>query len=88
MLTDFKIKSEGEGNYADAKKSRDKYEELQNEEIRRHLDNLKMSQEQELKSIEEEHKSQFNEYCESWDRFMQEYEASSVKTLEMIKVWH
>ena len=86
MLTEFKLKAESEGNYTDAKKSRDKYEELQNNEIQRHLENLKQSQEEELKSIEEEHKTQFNEYCESWDRFMQEYEASSVKTLEMIKV--
>ena len=86
MLTEFKLKAEAEGNYTDAKKSRDKYEELQSNEIQRHLENLKQSQEEELKSIEEEHKTQFNEYCESWDRFMQEYEASSVKTLEMIKV--
>jgi len=87
MLTDYKIKAESEGNYSEAKKSRDKYEDLQDKEIERHLENLKLSQEQELQAIEEEHKHQFNEYTEAWDRFMQEYEASSVKTLEMLKVF-
>jgi hypothetical protein len=52
----------------------------------RQVNNVKASQEHELQAIEEAQKAQFVEFSEAWDKYMNDYEATALKSLEKLKV--
>ncbi len=54
----------------------------------RQINIIKGSQEQELKAIEEAQKAQFMEFSEAWDKYMNDYESTAIKSLEKLKVYH
>ena len=54
----------------------------------RQVNNIKASQEHELQAIEEAQKAQFLEFSEAWDKYMNDYEATAIKSLDKLKVSH
>jgi hypothetical protein len=86
MLAIYKAKCDAEGNYADAKRIWDKFEEIQAKEIKDKLDALTLAHSEELKAVEEAHKVQFNESLESWNTYIQKYEDSSDEIQKSLKV--
>ena len=52
LLEEYRRKCEEEGNYAEARKSRAKFDELLKKETIRQKNNIKAAQEQELTNIE------------------------------------
>lgn len=55
-------------------------------ETTRQLNNIKASQERELQALEEAQKAQFVEFSEAWDKYMNDYEETAMKSLEKLKV--
>lgn len=53
----------------------------------RQVNNIKASQEQELQAIEEAQKAQFIEFSEAWDKYMNDYENTAIKSLEKLKAF-
>ena len=88
LLEEYRIKCENEGQYAEARKSRLKYEELLRKESIRQKNNIRTAQELELQSIENAQKSQFLEFSQAWDNYMSEYEATAYLSLEKLKEKH
>jgi len=86
MLDAYRIKCESNGAYAEAKKAKLKYDELKKKEALRQLNFIKTAQEKELKAIEEAQKAQFDEFSKAWDKYMTEYEATALQSLEKLKV--
>lgn len=76
-----------EGNYNDANKAKQKYDELKRKETIRQINILKSSQEQELNAIQEAQKAQFLEFSQAWDNYMQEYEITALKSIDNLKVF-
>lgn len=76
-----------EGNYAEAKKAKEKADELKKQELNRQIENIKASQEHELQAIEEAQKAQFLEFSDAWDKYMGDYENTAIKSLESMKVF-
>jgi len=62
LLEEYRRKCEDEGNYAEARKSASKFEELLKKEIARQRNNIRAAQEHELANIEAAQKSQFVEF--------------------------
>ena len=88
MLAIYKAKCDAEGNYADAKRIWDKFEKIQEDEIKSRLDKLTLAQSEEIKAVKEAHKIQLSESIESWDAFILKYAESSnsiLKSLEVIE---
>jgi len=52
LLEEYRRKCEEQGNYAEARKSRAKFEELLRKETQRQKNNIRAAQEQELQNIE------------------------------------
>mmetsp|Transcript_9482 Transcript_9482/g.10416 ORF Transcript_9482/g.10416 Transcript_9482/m.10416 type:complete len:313 (+) Transcript_9482:113-1051(+) len=88
LLEEYRQKCEDEGNYKEAKKAAIKYEELRRKETLRQRTNIKMAQEEELKSIEDAQRNQFVEFSNAWDKFMSDYEATAYMSLEKLKEKH
>ncbi|CAI2369820.1 unnamed protein product [Moneuplotes crassus] len=88
LLEDYRAKCESEGKYAEARKCRIKYEELLRKETIRQKNNIRISQEQELQSIENAQKAQFLEFSQAWDNYMSDYEATAYLSLEKLKEKH
>lgn len=88
LLEDYRAKWESEGKYAEARKCRIKYEELLRKETIRQKNNIRISQEQELQSIENAQKAQFLEFSQAWDNYMSDYEATAYLSLEKLKEKH
>ena len=87
LLEEYRRKCEEEGNYGEAQKAREKYEELKRKETIRQLNNIKACQEHEIQSIEEAQKQQFIEFSQAWDKYMSDYEETAYKSLEKLKVY-
>ena len=62
LLEEYRRKCEEQGNYAEARKSRAKFEELLRKETQRQKNNIRAAQEQELQNIEAAQKAQFLEF--------------------------
>lgn len=88
MLDEYRVKCEEEGNYAEAKKASQKYEELKKKETVRQLQSVRQAQEQELQDIEEAQNSQLSEFSKAWDEYMTDYEATAYLSLEKLKEKH
>jgi len=88
LLEEYRVKCENEGQYAEARKSRLKYEELLRKETIRQKNNIRTAQEEELQSIENAQKQQFLEFSTAWDNYMSEYEATAYLSLEKLKEKH
>ena len=88
LLEEYRQKCETEGNYTEAKKAQLKYEELKKKETIRQLQQIKETQEKELRGLEESQNSQIEEFNKAWDSYMSEYEATAYKSLEKLKEKH
>ena len=88
LLEEYRRKCEEQGNYAEAKKSRAKFEELLRKETQRQKNNIRAAQEQELQNIEAAQKAQFLEFSQAWDNYMSDYEATAYLSLEKLKEKH
>ncbi len=86
LLEEYRRKCEEQGNYAEARKSRSKFEELLRKETQRQKNNIRAAQEQELQNIEAAQKAQFLEFSQAWDNYMSDYEATAYLSLEKLKV--
>lgn len=86
LLEEYRRKCEEQGNYAEARKSRSKFDELLKKETQRQRNNIRAAQEQELQNIESAQKSQFLEFSQAWDNYMSDYEATAYLSLEKLKV--
>jgi hypothetical protein len=62
LLEEYRRKCEEQGNYAEARKARAKFEELLRKETQRQKNNIRAAQEQELQNIEAAQKAQFLEF--------------------------
>lgn len=49
---------------------------------------MKMAQEQELVTVENAQKLQFDEFAEAWDKYMSDYEAAAFESVEKLKEKH
>jgi membrane-associated HD superfamily phosphohydrolase len=86
LLEEYRRKCEDEGNYAEARKARAKFDELLKKETARQRNNIRAAQEQELLNIEAAQKAQFLEFSQAWDNYMSDYEATAYLSLEKLKV--
>ena len=86
LLEEYRRKCEEQCNYAEARKSRSKFEELLKKEIQRQRNNIRAAHEQELQNIEAAQKAQFLEFSQAWDNYMSDYEATAYLSLEKLKV--
>ena len=86
LLEEYRRKCEEQGNYAEARKSRSKFDELLKKETQRQRNNIRAAQEQELQNIEAAQKAQFLEFSQAWDNYMSDYEATAYLSLEKLKV--
>ncbi len=86
LLEEYRRKCEEQGNYAEARKARSKFEELLRKETQRQKNNIRAAQEQELQNIEAAQKAQFLEFSQAWDNYMSDYEATAYLSLEKLKV--
>ena len=86
LLEEYRRKCEEQGNYAEARKSRSKFDELLKKETQRQRNNIRAAQEQELANIESAQKAQFLEFSQAWDNYMSDYEATAYLSLEKLKV--
>lgn len=86
LLEEYRRKCEEQGNYAEARKSRSKFDELLKKETQRQRNNIRAAQEQELQNIESAQKAQFLEFSQAWDNYMSDYEATAYLSLEKLKV--
>jgi hypothetical protein len=50
------------------------------------VNNIKASQEHELQALEEAQKAQFIEFSDAWDKYMNDYEETAMKSIEKLKV--
>ena len=62
LLEEYRRKCEEQGNYAEARKARAKFEELLRKETQRQKNNIRAAQEQEVQNIEAAQKAQFLEF--------------------------
>ena len=88
LLEEYRRKCEAEGNYAEAKKAKLKFDELMRKETIRQKNNIRSAQEQELQNIEQAQKAQFLEFSQAWDNYMSDYEATAYLSLEKLKEKH
>lgn len=88
LLEEYRRKCEEQGNYAEARKSRSKFDELLKKETQRQRNNIRAAQEQELANIESAQKAQFLEFSQAWDNYMSDYEATAYLSLEKLKEKH
>eukprot|EP00357_Protocruzia_adherens_P018499 CAMPEP_0115023004 /NCGR_PEP_ID=MMETSP0216-20121206/32036_1 /TAXON_ID=223996 /ORGANISM="Protocruzia adherens, Strain Boccale" /LENGTH=425 /DNA_ID=CAMNT_0002396093 /DNA_START=60 /DNA_END=1337 /DNA_ORIENTATION=+ len=88
LLEEYRRKCEREGNYAEAKRARKKYEDLKKKECNRQANNIRSAQQQELHAIQEAQRSQFVEFSRAWDNYMSDYEATAYMSLEKLKERH
>lgn len=88
LLEEYRRKCEEQGNYAEARKSRSKFDELLKKETQRQRNNIRAAQEQELQNIESAQKAQFLEFSQAWDNYMSDYEATAYLSLEKLKEKH
>ena len=86
LLEEYRRKCEEQGNYAEARKARAKFDELLLKETQRQKNNIRAAQEQELQNIEAAQKAQFLEFSQAWDNYMSDYEATAYLSLEKLKV--
>ena len=73
---------EKSGDYATAKQMKTKFEEFSKAEQQRQEQNMRIAQEKELLNIENAQKLQFQEFSESWDKYMASYEATAFELIE------
>ena len=59
---------------------------LSSRETVRQINNIKASQEHELQAIEDAQKAQFVEFSNAWDKYMSDYEATALQSIEKLKV--
>eukprot|EP00347_Sterkiella_histriomuscorum_P006757 403351546 len=88
LLEEYRRKCEDDGNYAEAKKARSKFDELLKKETVRQKNNIRAAQEHELQNIEAAQKAQFLEFSQAWDNYMSDYEATAYLSLEKLKEKH
>lgn len=62
LLEEYRRKCEEEGNYAEARKAKSKFDELLKKETIRQKNNIRAAQEHELQNIEAAQKAQFLEF--------------------------
>ncbi len=85
-MDEYREKCVSEGNYNEANKAKQKYDELKRKETTRQINILKAAQEHELNAIQEAQKAQFMEFSQAWDKYMQEYETTALKSIDSLKV--
>ena len=88
MLEDYRVKCENEGNYVEAKKARQKYEELRKKETLRQLNLMRIKQQESLRMVDEAQQKQLEEFSKSWDSYLAEYEATAYQSLQKLKEKH
>ena len=88
MLEEYRLKCEQEGNYVEAKRAGQKYDELRKKETLRQLNMMKARQEEKLKQIEEAQQRQMEEFSSSWDSYLSEYESTAYQSLQKLKEKH
>lgn len=86
MLQAFQQKCEVEGKYGEAKLAQEKMEEIRVKEMQTQENNIHAFQEEELAQVENAQKEQFVEFNKVWDRYMVDYEATALESLEKLKV--
>jgi hypothetical protein len=85
---DYRKKCEEKGDYSEAKKAKQKFEELRRKEIGRQMELIRATQLKEAENIEQAQKDQFVEFSQAWDNYMADYEATAYKSLEKLKEKH
>jgi len=88
LLEEYRKKCESEGDYAEAKKARAKFDELKKKESIRQQNNIRSMQDQELHSIESAQKTQITQFNKAWDTYMADYEATAYLSLEKLREKH
>jgi hypothetical protein len=88
LLNNYRKKSEGQSNYKEAGKSKDKIEEVRERELERRKKYLGILHEHELSQLEEKQKKHFEEFCGTWDSFMMEYEKTATDLIEKLQLKH
>jgi hypothetical protein len=63
-----------------------KFEEFSKAEQQRQEQNMRLAQEKELINIENAQKLQFQEFSETWDKYMRDYEVTAFELIEQLKV--
>ena len=66
--------------------AKQKHDDLKRRETIRHVNIIKTAQDSELKAIQEAQKAQFVEFSQAWDKYMTEYEATALKSIDTLKV--
>jgi len=88
LLYAFQKKCEKEGKYGEAKLAQEKMEEIKLKEILRQENNIRSFQEEELAQVEQAQKEQYEEFSKVWDKYMTEYEAKALDSLDKLKEKH
>jgi len=88
ILEEYRIQCEQKGNYQEAGQAQAKFEELRVKESQRQKNALLAEQEKELQMIESAQKKQFIDFSQSWDNYMNDYEAVAFLSIEKLREKH
>lgn len=87
-LEEYRKQCENNGDYAEARKARAKYEDIRSKEEDRQKRLVQQAQVHELAEVEIAQKQQFLEFSAAWDRYMADYESTAYMSLERLKEQH
>lgn len=88
LLDEYRRKNELAGEYKEAKSAKSKIKELKEKEAIRKEATLRILHTQEIGSLENLQRKQFQEFSDSWDKYMEDYEKAAVESLEIMKQKH
>jgi hypothetical protein len=74
ILEEYRLKCEEEGNYLEAARADKQLEVLKKQEEKRQQKSVLDRHIAERQDVQAAHSMQFQEFCESWDRYMEEYD--------------
>lgn len=84
----YRKRCEQNGEYVEAQKARQKYEELRAKEEERQRMLVIQAQRHEMNEVEQAQKQQFLGFSAAWDKYMADYESTAYMSLERLKEQH
>jgi len=85
LLRDYLDQSKAELNYVEAQRAQNKLKELADHELKRQMQRMEAKQREELLQIEAIQRSQFEEFTNAWDEYMQSYEVTAIESIQRLK---
>ena len=85
MFKDYLEQCHKESNYLEAKRVKEKLNQLSIIEYNRQIRSMEQAQQLELIHVEQIQRQQFQEFTDAWDSYMGEYEHNAFQSVERMK---